>query len=65
MSKIIHSHYSIELEEEIHRVMETLKKIGIQNPTKVETTSLIAEANKKSKITTLEIREFFRRIRGL
>jgi len=61
----VYGAYDSNLEEEIHRVMEKLRLLGINNPTKMETTALIAESNKKSKITTLEIREFFRRIRGL
>jgi len=57
--------YDISLEEEINRVLSTIIKLGIKNPTKIEVTALIAEATKKSKITTIEIKDFFRRIRGL
>lgn len=57
--------YDRSLDEEITRVIEKLKELGIRNPTKIEATALIAQSNKKTKISTLEIKEFFRRIRGV
>lgn len=60
-----HGAYDISLEKEIHRMMEQLVNIGIKNPTKLEVTSLIAEKNKRSKMTTNEVRDFFMILRGM
>lgn len=57
--------YDVTLENEIHRIMENVSSLGIKNVNKLEASALIAEKNKKAKMTTLEVREFFARLRGL
>jgi hypothetical protein len=57
--------YDISLKLEIERILTNLKEIGIKNPTILEATALIAEKNKKAKMTFKEVRNFFERIRGL
>ena len=42
----IHGAYHKELEKEMNRVREELKKIGIFNPTKLEASVLIAERSR-------------------
>lgn len=61
----IHSHYHIKLEKEIHRTLEQLKSIGINNVTKLEVTAFIAEKNKLAKISIKEVMDFFYKFRGL
>lgn len=65
IKQTIHSHYHISLEDEINRILEAVRKMGIKNPTKLEITALIAEKNRKASMTTLQLKEFFQRIRGL
>jgi len=61
----IHSHYHIDLEDEIIRTSKQLEELGIHNITKMEVTSFIAEKNKRAKIPLGEVRDFFSRLRGL
>lgn len=39
--------------------------MGIKNPTKLEASALIAEKNKRAKMSTSEVKDFFARLRGL
>jgi hypothetical protein len=57
--------YDISLEQEIHRIMNSVSALGIKNVNKLEASALIAEKNRKAKMTTLEVKEFFARLRGL
>jgi hypothetical protein len=61
----IHSHYHINLEDEIIRTEKQLETLGIHGVTKMETTAFIAEKNKQAKIPVSEVRDFFSRFRGL
>lgn len=60
-----HGAYDISLENEIHRILEQLIQIGIKNPTKLEATALIAEKNKRARISIAEVRDFISKQRGL
>jgi len=62
---IIHSAYHVSLEEEIRRILENLKKIGIKNPTKIEASALIAHKNKKAPMKTQDVFSFISKLRGL
>jgi hypothetical protein len=57
--------YDISLKEEIERIIDKLKEIGIRNPTKMEASALIAEKNRKAKMNVLEVKEFFSKLRGI
>ncbi len=61
----IHSHYHINLEDEIIRTKNQLEELGIHGITKMEATAFIADKNSKSKIPISEVRDFFARFRGL
>jgi len=61
----IHSHYHINLEEEINRTSEQLEELGIHHVTKMEATAFIAEKNKRAKIPLGDVRKFFANIRGI
>ena len=63
--KIIHSAYHISLEEEIRRILDNLKSLGIQNPTKIEASALIAYKNQKAPMKTDEVFKFISKMRGL
>ena len=65
MSHIAHGAYHIEFEKEIFRMIEELKKVGIKDPNKIETSALIAHKNRKAKMNREEVFDFFKRIRGL
>jgi hypothetical protein len=57
--------YDISLEEEMKRMLEGVKALGIQHANKMEVSALIAEKNKKAKMSKLEVFDFFKRIRGV
>jgi hypothetical protein len=57
--------YDTSLEIEINRILNQLKDLGIRNATKLEATALIAEKNKRAKMSVHEVREFFAVLRGL
>ena len=61
----VHSHYHINLQNEIIRTEKQLEELGIHGVTKMETTAFIAEKNKQAKIPVSEVRDFFSRFRGL
>jgi hypothetical protein len=65
MGHIIHGSYHVDLATEISRMIEELKKFGIQNPSKIETSAFIAYKNKKAKVPREEVLQFFRIIRGI
>ncbi len=64
MGHIAHGAYHVEFEKEIFRMMEALKKFGIKEPNKIETSALIAYKNRRAKMDREEVFDFFRRIRG-
>jgi hypothetical protein len=57
--------YDTSLKEEIDRMVEAVREIGIREPNKLEISALIAEKNKRAKMTKLEVFKFFERIRGI
>jgi hypothetical protein len=57
--------FDVSLEDEIKRIMDSVEGLGIRNVNKIEASALIAEKNRKAKMSTLEVREFFARLRGL
>jgi hypothetical protein len=57
--------FDVTLDDEIHRILEQLKEIGIKNPTKLEASAVIAEKNKRAKMLTTEIRSFISHLRGV
>jgi hypothetical protein len=61
----IHSHYHISLRDEIERILKGVQNLGIQNPNKLEISALIAEKNRKAKMTKDEVVKFFERFRGI
>ena len=61
----IHGAYDISLKDEIERMLNSVKELGIENPRILEITALIAEKNKRAKMTKLEVFKFFERIRGV
>jgi hypothetical protein len=65
MGNIIHSAYHIDLAKEITRLKDSVIKLGINNPSNIEITALIAHKNKKAKMDKLEVFSFFRNIRGI
>lgn len=64
MSHIAHGAYHTDFEKELSRMMEALKKLGIRDPNKIETSALIAYKNKKAKMDKQEVFDFFRYLRG-
>ena len=58
-------HFDKSLGEEIKRMLNQLLEMGIKDVTKIEATALIAEKNKKSKMSKQEVKDFFYRRRGL
>lgn len=65
MGKIIHGAYDESLAEEIHRIIELLKQMGVQNPTKLEATAIIAEKNKRALMKEIEVKKFISKLRGI
>lgn len=63
--KTIHGSYHFTLAEEINRILEMLKEIGIRDATKLEATALIAEKNKRAKMSERDVRDFLGALRGL
>jgi hypothetical protein len=63
--KTIHGAYDSSLGEEITRILEMLKNIGIRDATKLEATALIAEKNKRAKMSEHDVRYFLASLRGL
>lgn len=61
----IHGSYHITLGEEISRILNMLKEIGIHDATKLEATALIAEKNKRAKMSETDVKSFFMGLRGL
>lgn len=57
--------YDTSLEIEINRILNQLKDLGIRNATKLEATALIAEKNKRAKMSVVEVRNFLAVLRGL
>ena len=64
MNHIAHGAYHTDFEKEIARMMDALRKIGIKEPNKIETSALIAYKNKKAKMNRDEVFFFFRQLRG-
>lgn len=58
--------YSIDLENELKKIVRKLEEIGIPAPTKIEASKLIAhrQANGLSFMTEEEIKEFIMKNRG-
>jgi uncharacterized protein (DUF302 family) len=65
MGHIVHGAYHIDFEKEIGRMMEELKKIGIRDANKIETSALIAYKNRMAKMDKIEVFRFFKQIRGI
>lgn len=65
MTNIIHSAYHFSLEDEINRLKEAIVKLGVNNPSKIEITALIAYKNKKAVMPKNEVLGFFKNMRGL
>ena len=65
MGHIAHGAYHIDFEKEIMRMMEALRKIGIKEPNKIETSAFIAYKNKRAKMQKTEVYDFFKNLRGL
>lgn len=63
--RTIHGAYDSSLGEEISRILEMLKNIGIRDATKLEATALIAEKNKRAKMSEQDVRSFLSSLRGL
>jgi|GEM_PF-4005108 hypothetical protein len=61
----IHSHYHINLEDEIIRTSKQLEEFGIHGVTKMEATAFIAEKNRRAKMPLSDVRDFFAKFRGL
>ena len=61
----INGHYDIELGEEIKRMIDGMKGMGISNPTILEATWLIAERNRRVNMTDKEIRSLIAKSRGI
>lgn len=60
-----HGAYHVLLADEITRILKQLQEMGIKNPSKLEATALIAEKNKKAKMTRDEVKNFLIKIRGI
>lgn len=65
MASVTHGAYHSELANEISRMLKMLEEIGIRDATKIEATALIAEKNKRAKMTKSEVFKFFEVLRGL
>ena len=61
----IHGSYHSSLGEEITRILEMLKNIGIRDATKLEATALIAEKNKRAKMSEHDVRDFLSALSGI
>jgi hypothetical protein len=57
--------YDVSLANEIERIINNLKEVGIKRVTILEATALIAEKNKRAKMTNREVKTFFEELRGL
>jgi hypothetical protein len=60
-----HGAYDVSLANEIERIINNLKEVGIKRVTILEATALIAEKNKRAKMTNREVKTFFEELRGL
>lgn len=58
-------HYDQTLEEEIKRMIEELKRIGVHDPTKIEASALIAERSTRFMMTDFQAKEYIKRMRGI
>lgn len=65
MGNIRHGAYDSTLEDEIHRTLNELANIGIKNSTKIEASALIAEKNKRARMTVGEVKDFIAERRGM
>lgn len=65
MNNIIHGAYHSDFGKEIERLKVALEKAGINNPSKIEITALIAYKNRKAKMDRGEVIGFFKMIRGI
>ena len=61
----IHGSYHISLASEINRMLEMLKEAGIRDATKLEATALIAEKNKRARMSNSDVFDFISGLRGL
>jgi hypothetical protein len=57
--------FDISLGNEINRIKESLEKMGIQNVSKIEASALIAEKNKRAKMSSHEVFSFISKLRGI
>ena len=60
-----HGAFHVDLEKEIERVIEELKNMGVQGPTKLEASALIAERSHNFIMSKQNILSFIKRQRGL
>jgi SMC interacting uncharacterized protein involved in chromosome segregation len=52
-------------QSERERLLRDLETLGIQNISSQELSDFIAEKNKRAKMPTNEVKDFFARLRGL
>jgi hypothetical protein len=57
--------YDVSLKDEIERILKGVQNLGIRNPNKLEVSALIAQKNRKAKMTKQEVVDFFERFRGI
>ena len=65
MGNIIHSAYHKSLEDEIKRLRENLIKAGIEKPSRIEITALIAYKNQRAVLSIKEVNKFIMGMRGM
>lgn len=57
--------YDISLEQQLRELCKSMESAGIEKPTKKEASFIIAEKNKRFKITDVEVKSLVRKKRGI
>jgi len=57
--------FHIDLESEIDRIKQELEHMGVQNPTKLEASALIAQRSRNLTMGKEDIKKFIRKKRGI
>ena len=59
----VHGAYHVDFANELKRMREELIKIGIDNPTWIETSAFITFKSKKTRLLSKDVFDFFNKLR--
>lgn len=57
--------FHLNLDVEIDRVIKELERIGIEHPTKLEASALIAERSKRLRMSDGDAKDYIKYLRGV